>query len=74
MVCCMVWSICACITKTSSRIGGGGGLAALFVSALLFSTLQLRFLVLTILRIYDTSKKGGGEERSEIIVDKEIHN
>jgi hypothetical protein len=39
MVCCMVWSIWACIIKTCSRVSGG--LAALLFSALLFSALAL---------------------------------
>jgi hypothetical protein len=61
MVCCMVWSIWACIIKTYSRVGSG--LVALLLLALLFSVSALWFLVLTIWRIDEISKKGCGEEK-----------
>jgi hypothetical protein len=52
MVCYMVWSICACIGSTCSRVsgGGGGGLASWLLFSPLFSALlaATQFLVLAI--------------------------
>jgi hypothetical protein len=59
MLCFMVWSIWACVTTTYSRVGGGGGLAALLFLASLFSVLVLRLLVLTILNDrWDKQERG----------------
>jgi hypothetical protein len=56
------------MTKTCSKVGGGGGLAAL-----LFSALVLQLLVLTILKDRcDKQERGWGRE--EIMEDKEILN
>jgi hypothetical protein len=58
IICCIVWSIWACIIRTCSKVGGGGRLFSLLA-------LVCGFLVLTIWRIVEMWDKMRTQKESE---------